>query len=125
MTSQAPDLSRLMEAGVAEHRFTHSQEGDGYIERREESYDCSCGHSHYAFWVQIDPEQTGLNEFRSDLGTFITRHTVHLAQVLRPVLADAWEAGRAAMPSADNPYLTDAEPEISMAVIYPPEAAPR
>lgn len=131
MPEPVTPAAALLEEITAAHQFTHSTEGDGWSEPLVESYDCSCSHSHYGFWVQEDPRHTGRRELHDDVGTFLNEHSAHLVRVLTPALEAAWDAGhesgtrQAARPTRidlagdHNPYRRGQDTVDSQAVRYP------
>ncbi|MCC3299370.1 hypothetical protein [Arthrobacter caoxuetaonis] len=134
MPDTSPAAGTLLESITAAHQFTHSTDGDGWSERLLESYDCSCGRSHYAIWVQEDPGLTGRKEFLERVGSYWDEHSAHLASVLVPALEAAWDAGRTvgaeqtARPTRidlagdRNPYRRS-DPVRGSALQFPREAA--
>lgn len=81
---------------LAAHTFAHEVEGDGWSERLQELYHCSCGQAGYAWWVQEDAEHTGRREFTANRDVYLAAHAQHLAVMLGRLLEAAWDAGRAA-----------------------------
>lgn len=95
MSEQAPPAPATTVEVLAAHTFVHGVEGDGWTERRQEHYCCSCGQMAYAWWVQEDPVHTGRREFTEDREVYLAAHAEHLAAAVGELLEAVWDAGRA------------------------------
>lgn len=105
--TRAAEAAASVEETLAAHVFEHNTDGNGFCTPRLDWYACSCTAVTYASWSQDDdelPDQPALHDFLGDRRVYEAAHRKHLADMLAPQLAAAWEAD----PATPNPYLTAA-----------------
>lgn len=72
-----------VKAALDAHQFMEEEDGDGWNEPRNAAYRCSCSRREYVEWIQVDPEHTGLEAFKTEgHDTAIALHHAHVTEIL-------------------------------------------